>query len=257
MGGRSSTFKYDNLGNEISTLAKYTPLIPAEKDTISERNNDNIDILQEDNITVCRSTDNFSHENINPNFIKIREINDKFYGIVKNLKHTNLDIRGAKFEDSTIACFSHNLTDKDDMTIFLSSDLSTKTKHQIEKDTKDQIDMKYWSPCDNNELINHTLAHEYGHFVQKLLIEKNIDKEKRKKQNFSQNKLDYSMEAIKIKNSILKIQKEKFNETNSFISEYATENSREFFAEVFANLMTSKEPTNLAKSLEIYIKENL
>jgi len=257
MGGRSSTFKYDNLGNEISTKAYYIPLIPDNEDTISERNNDNIDILQEDNITICRSTDNFSHENINPNFLKIREINNKFFGITKNLKHSNLDIRGAKFEDDTVACFSHNLTDKENMTIFLSSDLSSRTKKDLETETKYLVKNKDWSPCDNNELINHTLAHEYGHFIQKLLIEKTIDKDKRKKQTLSQNKFDYSLEAIKIKNSILKIQKEKFNDTNSFISNYATTNSKEFFAEVFANLMTSKEPTNLAKSLEIYIKENL
>lgn len=61
----------------------------------------------------------------------------------------------------------------------------------------------------------------------------------------------------RIKREILAIQKEKFNEDSDYISKYGTYNSKEFFAETFANLVNTKKPTTLAKSLEIYIRENL
>lgn len=257
MGGRSSTFKVDKNKDRIdSRNIDYEPLIPTN-DTISERNNDNIDILQEDNITICRSTDNFSHENINPNLLKIREINNKYYGITKNIKHSNLDVRGAKFKGNTVACFSYNPYNKENMTIFLNSNLSTRTKQQIEEQAKKQIDMKHWSPCDKENLINQTLAHEYGHFVHKLILDKQKDKEEISKMSTEQIYSYEKMLAWKCKKDILKIQKEKFNSNNEFISNYAKDNSFEFFAETFANLVNSKNPTTLAKSLEIYIKENL
>ena len=148
------------------------------------------------------------------------------------------------------------------MTIFLNSNLEKLSRDKIEQKTQKQIDSKAWAPCDKNELINQDLAHEYGHFIQKLILEKQKDKElvsKMKDSDTGTQQIDRyeRMLALKSKNDILKIQKERFNKTDDFISEYGKESHFEFFAETFANLVTSKKPTTLAKSLEIYIKENL
>lgn len=39
------------------------------------------------------------------------------------------------------------------------------------------------------------------------------------------------------------------------VSEYAYTNNQENFAEIFANLATSKRPTNWGKAMQIYLKE--
>lgn len=258
MGGRSGSFKTNSTtGIKFSDNGSFKPLIEAEKDSISERNNDYIDILQESNINICTSTDTFKAENINPNIKKIHEITERFSGIQKNIKHSQLDIRGAKFSGSTVACFSYNPWNKDNMTIFLNSNLEKLSRDKIEQKTQKQIDNKDWAPCDRNELINQDVAHEYGHFVQKLIFEKQKDKELTSKMSAQQIDSYEKMLALKIKKDILKIQKERFNKTDDFISNYGDYSNFEFFAETFANLVTSKEPTTLAKSLEIYIKENL
>lgn len=258
MGGRGSSFRTNEItGIKFSNNGKFEPLINAENDSISERNNDYIDILQDDNINVCTSTDNFKSENINPNIKKVYEMTEKFSGISKGLRNSQLDIRGAKFSGPTVACFSYNPRNKDNMTIFLNSNLETRSRTELESFTKNQVDNEIWAPCDKDELINQDIAHEYGHFVQKLIFEKQMDKNLTSEMTNQQIDKYEKMLALKCKQDILKIQKERFNETNDFISKYGSETNFEFFAETFSNLVTSKNPTTLAKSLEIYIKENL
>lgn len=258
MGGRSSSFRTDEItGIKFSNDVKFEPLIDAENDSISERNNDYIDFLQDKRINVCISTDNFNSENINPNIKKVYEITKRFNGISKGLRNSQLDIRGAKFSGPTVACFSYNPRNKDDMTIFLSSKLEKLSRGEIENDTKIQVDNKFWAPSDKEEFINKSVAHEYGHFVQKLIFEKQMDKNSTSEMTRQQIDGYERMLALKCKQDILKIQKERFNDTNDFISHYGSKSNYEFFAETFSNLVTCKKPTTLAKSLEIYIKENL
>lgn len=258
MGGRGSSFKTNNItGIKFSNNGKFEPLINVENDSISERKNDFIDFLQDDNINICISTDNFKSENINPNIRKVYEMTGKFSGISKGLRNSQLDIRGAKFSGSAVACFSYNPRNKDNMTIFINSNLEKLSREEVEKKTKVQVENKSWAPCDKDELINQDIAHEYGHFVQKLIFEKQMDKNLTSEMTGQQIDGYERMLALKCKQDILKIQKERFNETNDFISHYGSKSSFEFFAETFANLVTCKKPTTLAKSLEIYIKENL
>lgn len=258
MGGRGSSFKTNaNTNIKFSDNGSFEPLINAQNDSISERNNDLIDILQDDNINICESTDSFKTENMNPNIKKVYEMTQQFSGVSKSLRNSQLDIRGAKFSGSTVACFSYNPWNKENMTIFLNANLASLSKEQIESKTKVQVDKKFWAPCDKENLINQDVAHEYGHFVQKLIFEKQMDKNLTR--NMSAKQIDNyeKMLALKCKKDILKIQKERFNKTDDFISRYGSKSNFEFFAETFSNLMTSKKPTTLAKSLEIYIKENL
>lgn len=270
MGGRSASYRIDkNTGDILTYKTVVEPIIPNGQDSISERRTEWIDILSDENIILCESTDNFKVENIEPIIHKIKKINDKYKEIAKNLSATYpLEIRAGKFTGRTVACFSAKICNKEDMTIFLNANLSKKSKKDIEEETKYNIQAKHWSPCDDNELINHTLAHEYGHFLEKLLFDKKVKNDKQFQENLVPKSLDMAKHinqyvnyekifAKQVKYDILKIQKKHFNDSNDFISKYGNYDAFEFFAETFANLVNSKNPTNLAKAMEIYLKENL
>lgn len=258
MGGRCSNFSVNTETGEHFT-SKDIPIPLIEDDSISERNNDLIDILQDKNHVVCYSTDNFNYDIIEPNIKKLNQMVDKYPGVTYNLKGYNLEIRGATYKDSgTIASFCYHIEDKNNMSIFLNKDYYTDNKSEMISLQKEAKKRNWFSKSDENELLNASIAHEYGHFIEKLIIDKKINEEKSQKDmtHFDFD-LAFSYHAIKIKREILKIQKEKFNSDEQFISEYGRKNSREFFAEAFSNLVTSKNPTTIAKATEIYIKENL
>ena len=260
MGGRSSSFKFNEQTGEIfSQVTKVYPLIENNADTISEINNTYIDELQEDNHIVCRSTNSFNYEIMNSNFKKIYEIIKKYPIIANNLNDAELNIRGATFSDkSTQACFSYNVKNKENMTIFLGQDVYTKNKQVVEMNAKFNQNKGFWSKSDDKELVNSVIAHEYGHFIEKLIIDKKIQNcPKTHDMDAYQLKNYFNLQSGLIKRKIISIQKERFNDVNTHISDYGETNSNEFFAETFANLVTSKTPTTLAKSLEIYLKENL
>lgn len=259
MGGRYSNFSINpQTGEHITSKDMPIPLI--EDDSISERNNDYIDILQDKNHVVCYSTDNFNYDLVEPNLRKLNQMVDKFPGVAYNLKGYSLEVRGATYKANspTIASFTYFPGDKNNMSIFLNKDYYTRDKNKIIELHKNARSKGWFSASDENELLNASIAHEYGHFIEKLIIDKKIEEEKTKKE-MTQFDIDfaYNYHAIKIKHEILKIQKEKFNSDENFISEYGNKNTKEFFAESFANLVTSKNPTTIAKATEIYIKENL
>ncbi len=53
---------------------------------------------------------------------------------------------------------------------------------------------------------------------------------------------------------VLKINKNKYNDNSTHISKYGESDRFEFLAETFAELMTTNNPSNLAKSLDDYLK---
>lgn len=256
MGGRSSTFKYSSDGRSDSQTIKYKPLLSLEQD-VQSTNSSEIESLKKFNHQICISTDAFKKENFNPNIAKLSELNNRFKTWTKLDKENNLKIRAAKFEGNCVACFSSFGTSKKDMTIFLSDDLIYQNKGSLEALTKANISIEHWSKCDNKELINHTLSHEYGHFVQKLIIDKQLERDKVDLSTETNVNLIRSIYAKKCKREILNICKTQFKDDNKFISEYGAEKATEFFAEAFANLVDSQNPSNIAKATEIYIKENL
>lgn len=257
MGGRSSSFKYSADGRQDSQKVKYTPLIPLEQDIQTTKHLKDVKDLNKYNHQICISTDGFKEENFNPNIAKLKELNSRFNTYQKLDNENNLKIRAAKFEGNVAACFSSYGTNKKDMTIFLSDDLIYQDKKTIESLTKIQIQSNWWSKSDQQEMINHTLCHEYGHFVQKLIIDKQLERDKVDLSNENNVNLIRSIYAKKCKRDILSICKEQFHDDNEFISRYGEKQAVEFFAEAFANLVDSKNPTNIAKATEIYIKENL
>lgn len=258
MGGRYSNFSINPQTGEF-LMSESIPIPLIEDDSISERNNEYIDILQDKNHIVCCSTDNFNYDLIEPNLRKLNKLIDKFPAIRYNLKENEILIRGATFDDPrTSACFGHLPSDKQNMTIYLNKDYFTLPKNEVISVEEYERKIGHFSPCDKEEYITATLSHEYGHFIEKLIIEKKLrNDENLFDKDINERSREYKMQAVKIKNEILNIQKERFGLTNDQISEYGKVNSREFFAESFANLVNSKNPTTIAKATEIYIKENL
>lgn len=258
MGGRSSNFSINkSTGQTRTQKTKIYPL--TDEDSISEINNDYIDILQDKNHIVCHSTDNFNYDLVEPNLKKLNQMIDKFPGVAYNLKGYEVNVRGALFDPPNVsACFEYYPQGKEEMTIWLNKDLYTKPKQLVYENEKATRQMGYFSKSDDNELLNAVISHEYGHFIEKLIIDKKLkDNENFLDMKPNEKSREFSLQAAKIKHEILKIEKERFNSNETHISDYGEENAKEFFAEAFANLATSKNPTNIAKATEIYVKENL
>jgi hypothetical protein len=93
-------------------------------------------------------------------------------------------------------------------------------------------------------LINKTLAHEYGHFIEKTLIEKNLKEhpeERINASNYYEYEKYYMKQSKKIYNEIYTIKKERFDDNDrKRVSNYAYESNAENFTEIFCNLTTSK-----------------
>ena len=110
---------------------------------------------------------------------------------------------------------------------------------------------------------DYVLTHEFGHVIENSLFQKYM-----KKQHLYLNDInDYDRlrknMAIRIKNEVINIcQKNYFNdkiinEDNINLSNYSTQNAREWFAETFTNLELAEEPAPIALALGDYLKEHL
>lgn len=90
-----------------------------------------------------------------------------------------------------------------------------------------------------NTTENALLAHELGHSLRKYIGMK------------------YDISASDIKKECLKRINYKANQVKEKLSEYATKNTEEFFAEAFSEYVDSPKPRKIAKALGEYINEIL
>lgn len=95
-------------------------------------------------------------------------------------------------------------------------------------------------------LANYTVKHEYGHLLQNALYQK------AKTNGYSGTEGQFAASVYKeIKNTALK----KYGATSSSLSRYGQNNSKEAFAESFANL-NSGSPNAFGKALGEYLSNN-
>ena len=104
---------------------------------------------------------------------------------------------------------------------------------------------------------DYILTHEFGHAIENSLYEQYM-----KKNNlYFENNLDYNRLrenlAIRIKNEVINICKNKYKNDNINLSNYSKTNEREWFAETFTNLELAEEPAPIALALGDYLKEKL
>ena len=282
MGGRGAAFlnNYNadsDSGIEQQILADIMATMDEDEDTKLEHQGHTKKLLNK-NIHIKQSTDKISEEIIIPNAEKIQDLTQKYKFTEKALHDTSeeLRIRAAVMQSNTEAMFVSNGTAFTNLQLVYNQDAQYYNKERLEKNVQKQIDSGHWVNSDKEQLVNHTITHEYGHYVQRVLMLKDsktkdgkeryqelvndlvISKNKSQRQQivnkFSE---DYATKYFK---SIQRIARKNFGRDyeKQNISEYATTNNRETFAELFCSLNTNSNPGNdLVKAMEIYLKRRL
>ena len=254
MGGRGRAFLITSGLSSINFYENYN------NETYTKKPTQNTDYLKNKKYTwTMSSTDKFNRTLMNsqPQFLS---------NLTKEQKTTsdllsddnNLRIRAINFKRPSIfAAFVSPANGKyEKLQIVFNNQAMDKSIKDIEKSELDYQENHQFAPSDKNMLINKTLAHEYGHFVEKTLIEQDSKDNPKLKFNNSYDYNKYYMKKSKeIYNEIYQIKKEKFDdESRKRISKYAYDNYAENFAEIFCNLTTSKNPTNWGKAMKEYLR---
>lgn len=282
MGGRGSAFiSYENSngssGIDLNIIDNILDSIDEDKDTKLPHDG-YTDKLKSNNIHIKESTDKISEDILVPNATKIYDMSQKYKKPTKELKNQQqeLRVRSHKLNDSVNAMFSSSPTNFENLQIIYNHDIKYMTKERLEKNTQKQIESNYWTRSDKDELVNHTISHEYGHFIQRVLMERDIqknkqDKERREKllndiKSAKTNKKikdimqEYAEEyATKYIKSVQRVCRKNFGRDyeKKPLSRYATDSNREYFAEIFCNSETNKNPDDIGKAMKIYLNKKL
>lgn len=280
MGGRGSAFiSYENSdsssGVDIGILSDLIESLDEDLDTKLPHKGFT-DKLKQKNIHIKESTDKISEEILLANVSKIDDMTNKYKRTTKLLKKTDeeLRIRSHTLQNNVAAAFLSSPTDFERLQVVYNKDLQFMNKEQLENSTKEQIDKKYWTRSD--DLVNHTISHEYGHYIQRILMERDIqknkeDKERREKliadikKSASQQKAQhlinaYSEEfATRYIKSVQRVCRKNFGRDYEKIklSDYGETSNREYFAEIFCNSETNTNPDDIGKAMQIYLKKKL
>ena len=124
--------------------------------------------------------------------------------------------------------------------IIFKSNLETKKRQKIEETAKQQISMGYWTKSDKDQLVNRTMTHELGHYVQRMLTHTHVEKVGESEVR-SNNPIAYDTKvAEKMRADVKKICYTKFG-VKPRSSEYGETSPFEWFAETFAELHTTKK----------------
>ena len=285
MGGRGGYFsKYDSgmssgnfdfLNDDFNDAENEN--FEEDKDTLKEYEG-RTKILVNKNIHIKQSTDDIPEEIFVPNIDKINELTRKYLRTSKILKENNqeLAVRADRLKDKTVAYFKSNPNDLTKMRIVLNQDIKFTTRKNLENIAQSSIDTGYWVNCDKEELVNQTITHEFGHYVQRVLMERDRNSYLGKKRyDEYQQKIKsatapeqvkkivydyYNDYARKYLSSIDNIQYKKFNKRfnpKTDTSEYGQSNYCETFAETFAELNGNKNPNTLAKAMGILLNKKI
>ena len=282
MGGRGSAFLNNYNADSFSgvddqILADIMKTIEKDEDTKLEHKG-YTKILKDKKIHIKQSTDDFNEEILIPNAQKIQSLAEKYKYTEKALHKTDqeLRIRAAPMKDNTEAMFVSDSSNFTNLQLVYNKDARYYNKERLENNVSKQIKMGYWVDSDKDQLVNHTITHEYGHYVQRVLMLKDsqtkdgkdrinklydeIEKSKsviKKKELVSKYSEDYATKYFK---SIQRIARKNYGREyeKQKISDYANKNNRETFAELFCSLNTNSNPDNdLVKAMEIYLKRRL
>lgn len=254
MGGRGSSFLKTSGRTNEDWFKDY------DYETYTNKPTASTDFLKDiKNTWVMSTTDVINRPVMNKQSDFIKTLASDYSGSIQLLDESNnLHIRALTLKSSsTYAAFVFPRSDYKKMQICFNLKKINQPEDVLKNNTKTQIDSGYWSYSDDNNLVNHTVAHEYGHFVERTIIEK-----KAKKVPIEQRELTYNFEEYYHKKSkeiydeIYKIKCSNYGDNSKQrISRYAQDSYQENFAEIFANLTTSKHPTNWAKAMDTYLKQ--
>lgn len=148
-------------------------------------------------------------------------------------------------DKGSIACISYSK----DMTYFNinSSHKYFKSKESLLNVMDEMKKVDWFMPCDEKKYNIYAMTHEFGHILEMKLYKNNYP--------FG-NSSGFASFSNKVKDDIIKVaikNNEKFDYFAS-ISKYGDKNSKEFFAEVFANMELGK-PNELGIAMKEYLKD--
>lgn len=257
MGGRGSAFKITSGFSNINFDIGY------DEETYTKLPTEHTDYLKNNKHTwTMNSTDKFNRDLMNSQTKFLSNITKEYKSSSNFLSNeNNLRIRAMNFKrEGVFAAFVSPANGKyEKLQIVYNTQAMNKSIEQIKQEETRYQNIGEFAHSDKDKLINKTLAHEYGHFIEKTLIEKHLKEypnEREKASNYVEFQKYYSKQSRKIYDEIYKIKCEQFNDySRKRVSKYAEETFAENFAEIFCNLTTSKRPTNWAKAMKIYLKE--
>lgn len=280
MGGRGSKFisyqnSNSNSGVEIGIISDILDNLDEDVDT-KLLHKGYTEKLKQKNVHIKKSTDNISEEILLTNIAKVDEMVNKYKKTTKMLqKHgEELRIRSHTLPSNVSAAFISSQTDFEHLQVVYNKDVQYMNKERLENEVKAQINQRYWTRSD--DLINHTISHEYGHYIQRILMERDIqknvkDKERKQKlisdikKSKSSNRTkrliqEYSEEyATKYIKSVQRVCRKHFGRDyeQKTLSDYGTESNREYFAEIFCNSETNVYPDDIGNAMKIYLNKKL
>ena len=249
MGGRGSSFLNFNGAFNINVEDTF------DKDTETKNQTNIVKKLKTRGVKVMTSSDIIPNEILTPNLKALDKVVSKFRNISDFIQVENLHVRTEKFSNPRVkACFRCKINEFERPQIIFNKSIQKNTRKDIEQTAKENIKVGYWSKSDDSQLVNKVMLHEIGHFVQRVLTEQiSIKRNETELRNSNPRAYDKKI-AEEMHQKILKINKNKYNDNSTHISKYGESDRFEFFAETFAELMTTNNPSNLAKSLDDYLK---
>ena len=229
--------------------------------------------LLKKNIVVMESTDNIPDIIQNNNLSTINMLAKKYPGAIKELtKQDAFYVRADKMDPFSQAYSAMNPLTFEAKRIVYNDQLKKTNLKAIALQADKQMSTGFWQKVDKKNYTKYITTHEFGHFIQDMIIINQIKKDptsfEAMKTNFN-NKLYnkqkrqvitswYDSRASEIKKQILKIHDKNFGTLKpTDLSQYGQKNDFEFFAEVFAGANLNSQPNNLQKSMLIYLKEEL
>lgn len=249
MGGRGAFIGYKNRAGHHNKEITDT----FDQDSKTTKTTKISKTLEKKNFIVMKSTDKIPDEIFLPNMNKINKILEENPELYRALGKKKIYVRSEKFADpDTDACFDDRNSQRTQ--IIYNKIIFGQTRKKFEAGARTVIKDKIWTRSDENELVNHVIVHEFGHFVQRILIDKQARLEGKPK-GFHSSRYD-KKQAEKMLEDIENICYNKFHKPPK-TSAYGTSDEYEFFAETFCELYTTKNPSYTAKALGIYLKEKL
>ena len=202
---------------------------------------------------------------VETNTAQLDSLLKKYPKVGKFVKDRGLAFGGQK--TNAIAVTSHSY-DMKRLGIHLSSGYY-KNHKTYTKTIKNGISSGNFMPCSDSNIDKYALNHEFGHLLENYLINEynisnpnkfNVYKAKlhRATSDYEARKLLKEYESgisDKIAQDIydIALKNNKDFDLNANLSNYGKTNSKEFFAECFANMISGK-PNELGKAMEQYLK---
>lgn len=279
MGGRGSQFNdktkiIDDLLDGLEGLKKqkaktsFLDYGDVKKDFETNQHTNLTTALKNDNIIVCESFDHLNADVAEMNLSQIKVLASDHSNIIKTyLNLDELKIRSYAMNDVSIKTGKKTpnysigaLFEPTTGQICINERLATTVNKMIEDNLRMQS-TNFSVPVDKGKEGCHVITHEFGHFVENCIIEKRLQRDVHKYNQF-RTATPFEQEAIR-KNEARKITKEiatialdKFKAARKDLisSDYGNEDNFEWFAETFAeaNLHITKKP--LVKAMQEFLK---